>query len=312
LNFQSPFRKNFYTISTIQNYAGGAQTTLLSPGNSTELHYLDDEGYFDDLGINPNIFDDQTNWYIKRTPMFAFELVSEINKNSLQYLPSTYTLSKTNINLQPTVFINPAKTFLFIYFSNVKNENQNYLLDFSNLKYLWPGASGVYAGPAEIHSLDALQCYSSAGKSALFEINTVYTSYAGGGGTVYHPFELRSLAGPYLNTPDDCADATAEAEGRCLTAAANSFGYFLLPVTPAFEPKLSEEFKSYFNILPNPASDYFEISASEPVRTLQIFTLEGTLLLSLNDTQTVDVSGYARGIYFLRANNQNSYKLILQ
>lgn len=309
INFQSPYRKNFYTISTIQNYAGGAQTAMLTPADNTEIYTLDLEGYFDALGINPNIFDEETNWYVKRTPMFAYELAGDINKNSLDYLPSTFTLSKTNINLQPTVFITPAENFLFIYYSNVKNEEQNYLLDFSTLKNLYPGATDVYAGPYTVYGVEAQQCYSSAGKSALFEINTDYTS---AGGTEHHPFEIRSLITPYYGTSGDCDNPVAEAEGRCLKAEANSYGYFLIPVTPALERNADAVQNIQFNIYPNPASSHIVVTGNTKIYSIQICSLTGEAVQSLNGSNIVDVSMLVRGMYIVKVNEEYYNKITLQ
>ncbi|MBK9505558.1 MAG: hypothetical protein IPO03_09330 [Bacteroidetes bacterium] len=57
---------------------------------------------------------------MKRTSYFTMLLLSGNIKNDLKYLQANFTIAKNNINVQPTVFIDPGKDNFYVYFSNVR------------------------------------------------------------------------------------------------------------------------------------------------------------------------------------------------
>jgi hypothetical protein len=308
LNFQSGFRTNFFTISTFQNYAGGALKGMLSPANGTEIQNLGSL-YFDGLGLDITDFIGfgAENFYVKRTPYFAFELLSPISKNSLQYLPTNFVMDKDNINQPPTVLVNPDKTYLYIFYTNVKSENQTYTLNLENLTVLWPDApDAVLASPATFFSLEANQPYSTAGKSSMFEINQCYLTTA-------HDVELVELNPESLNVPDGCPTSVI-AENRCLTAPKTTMGYFKVPITPAYYPRLSSgEQVDDIQITPNPTTGYMDITSNTLIVThIEVFTPTGVSVYQKSgfNINAIDISGFSTGVYFVRLNNEQIIKII--
>jgi len=253
----------------------------------------------DFIGVN------SLNFYIKRTPYFAMQLLSEINRNGLQYLPSTQFIARSNINQATTFFINAGKTLLYIYYTNVKNEPQTYTLYSANLLPLWPLADFVTVSPASLIRLQANKPYSTAGKGNLYDINLCYT-------TTPHDFELRELEVPEPNVPSGCS-ALITGENRCLTAPANSMGYFIVPIAPGFDPRLEAASKpAYYTIFPNPSNTSFNIISNQTIEDVKIFNLDGILKLELNKpgTNNINIETLPQGVYLILINNTTVLKLI--
>lgn len=297
---------NMRHVDVLEN--GSIHSLTPSPADNTEILTLESEGYFDLLGIDHTIFNAETNWYVKRTPMFATELISVIRKNNLQYLPSTFYLDKTNINLQPTIFINADKTQLYLFYSNVKSKAQNYKLNFTNLVNIWPGALSVSASVAQLYLLNAAQCYSTAGKSRLFDICNCYSALNP------HEFELRNITGPIDNVPENWDDVAAESENRCLTAPANSFRYFVLNIAP-YKPRFSvnSNQKHEFTIYPNPSEDWIYIFGGEiQIEQIEMYSITGILIATYSSQNVIDVSDVAKGFYILKINNAVVLNFVVQ
>ncbi|MBP6730893.1 MAG: T9SS type A sorting domain-containing protein [Chitinophagales bacterium] len=73
---------------------------------------------------------------------------------------------------------------------------------------------------------------------------------------------------------------------------------------------LKEEFA--FSCFPNPASDRFQLETEVPV-TASIFNAQGQLVLSNevnNKIAVIDVSGLAKGVYFLQAQEKQSARMV--
>jgi len=309
LNFQPGYRQNFFTISTFQNYAGGALKEMLSPADVVEINNLG-EAYFDglDLDITDFVGSGSTNFYVKRTSYFAMELLSEINKNSLQYLPSNMVMNKDNQNQPPTVFINPGKTLLYIYYTNVKSVPQTFVLNLDNLISLYPGMPIIVnAGLATLKRLQAAQPYSTAGKAAIYDLNLCYPATP-------HDVELTDLQPITTNVPSDCPAGTI-GENRCLTAPANSMGYFVIPISPGYSPKLSNSTnRANITINPNPSDNIYNINTNELIENLILYNISGVAILEINAPSITSFTllQYPAGVYFVKLNNNQVIQIVKQ
>ena len=83
-----------------------------------------------------------------------------------------------------------------------------------------------------------------------------------------------------------------EVYGRIATLGINSFA----------APK--------FNIYPNPTSDTIKISGDQSIVFLQIFDVNGRSLMVQRNSNAVDVSALAKGTYFIKVNNTETFKFI--
>ena len=93
------------------------------------------------------------DFYIPRTTYYEMRLLSDITTNNLDYLSSSTGLFLTNLNLPPTVFIDPDKENLYVYYTNVKKVEQNYIINSGSLLSLYPGAFGLGLEDVTIHMM---------------------------------------------------------------------------------------------------------------------------------------------------------------
>lgn len=305
LNYSSGFKKNFFTYSTIQNYAGGAGKAMVTLADRSELN---------DLSLPPS-----TQLYVKRVPYQAMELVSNITKNDLEYLPSNYTVPVGSLNLAPTSFIGyeGENVYVYVYYSNVVGGKQKYVLNTDNLKDFFTGVDYVIPGVATIYNLIGTQPYSTEGESTLFDINECYDGSFGSAAS--HPWEMKELSTPHLNVPN-CGSGVES--NKCLVADAYSIGYFKIPITPHYfrmgEGIITTNTElTNLKIFPNPANEYFTITFDRNKLIdnveISIYNLEGELLLTKNviNSNFVDVSNLASGFYIICCNDRPIDKLVI-
>lgn len=333
INFDGAFRQNFFTYATVQNYAGGASTDLISISDGIERDYYNTNEcpYRNDCAEPLNcIYDakfDKRNYHIRRTTYFVTYLLSTINKNSLKYLPSTFTLAKGNVNIQPTVFIDPNKEFVYVFFDNMKDTLQNIILDPDNLVSFFPGMAYVDLGVATITYLQGKQLYSTSGKGALYDKEFINACYA----TIDHPFEitptteagLDSVIRTMVNIPNCTGSGYVNG---CLSAPAYSIGYFKIPLLPVKDPFRADNNDSEYEIAiyPNPTSTVFSVKqfnansvAANSELNITILNLAGQVAYTTRTlaNKPIYVSNLAAGCYQVvikDSNNNLFYKKLIK
>ena len=66
-----------------------------------------------------------------------------------------------------------------------------------------------------------------------------------------------------------------------------------------------------YKIYPNPVNDIFKISTNEVIAKIEIFTIDGKLLLEkLEPQNSVNIEYFAKGIYILVINKNITFKLL--
>lgn len=330
INFDNDYRTNFFTYFTVQNFAGGTSTDLVSTSDGVERDHFEISGCPYGSNCGEGCYSDTTfdkrNYHVRRTTYFVTYLFSEINKQSLKYLPSIYGLGHSNINLPPTSFIDNAKENVYIYFTNVNGDYQNYIIDPDNLLSLFPAAGYVELGESSVTFLQAKQLYSTSGKSAMFDtlINYCYN-------TNDHPFEITPTSedglDPTIITTDNVPQCTSEGLplNGCLSAPSYSIGYFKIPITAFYPPPRLGEIQQLedINIYPNPATSYISINPlyenSQNILidySVTILNMEGGILLKTSSqrNQPIDITKLAAGCYqVIISNSENKFnkKLII-
>ena len=333
INFDGAFRQNFFTYATVQNYAGGTSTDLISTSDGIERDFYNKTEcpYDYDCAEPLNcIYDDnfdKRNYHIRRTTYFVTYLLSTINKNSLKYLPSTFTIAKGNVNVQPTVFIDPNKEFVYVFFDNMKDTIQNIILDPDDLVSFFPGKAYVDLGVATITYLQGRQLYSNSGKGAIFNENFINACYD----TNDHPFEiaptteagLDSVIRTMVNRPNCVGSGYVNG---CLSAPTYSIGYFKIPLIPVEDPFRVDNNESDYEIAlyPNPTSTVFSIKLLN-VNTISvnaelaiaILSMDGRAVYTANTlaNKPIYVSNLAVGCYQVIIKDSNSnvfYKKLIK
>lgn len=314
LNFQSGYKENFFTYSNLQNYAGTSYAaTMLLDADCADLKQF---------GLDPD--DIEGRYFLKRTSYYVMELLSEINKNNLQYVQANITKTAVNPNVQPTVFIDPDKNFLYVYFSNIKEVKQSYVINPDNLLSLYPEeVIGIGLGNATINTIDVAMPYSTSGKNTLFNENTCYLCNDEFASDNLHPFEISTetpgvIVG-YSNIPECLTDINpGEA---CVTVNAYSLGYFKIPINVLYPPELRKESSTQSLILfPNPTNSNFKIQLSysniklQDKLDLKIYNLSGKLIKSIPvlNNQTIDVHELQAGLYIVSITTPNNFNFLQQ
>lgn len=244
-------------------------------------------------------------------------LLKEISANNLKYVRTLYVSPASNINTMPTMFIDPGNNYLYMYYSNVKSTEQDYLINGENLAGLFSPTPTISFGTATIYSVNGTQLYSSSGSNTLFDplFNTGYTNPTPTDRTCYdlellgpsylYPIEIQNTNFS-INSPD-CPTAPSTS-GGCITVPPYSVGYVKIPINKSYKieaPKLTEENKTI--IYPNPANTWFSfyssLQESETGSTkVELFTLTGNLIHAEYSIENapIDISVIPAGIYLVK------------
>ncbi|MFN0274815.1 MAG: T9SS type A sorting domain-containing protein [Chitinophagales bacterium] len=282
LNFTSGFRKNFIKYATVQNYAGGSGIQLLTNADEeVELEIIGED-------VSPYNLEEgdplKRNYYIKRTTAYTMDLLSEINKNILNYFPATTATYAHNPNLPPTFFIDPAKEYVYMYYTNTRCNEQRYILNPGGMTPMYGYV--VELEDAAIYAVDAFQAYSQSGKSMLYDINSCYDPDI-------NPYDIE-IDQAYTYTAVTC---TADAGSLCFSAPGYTSGYVKMHIVPYVE-KLAEEKVKEVKVYPNPANNILNISANEEIQSVQILSLYGATVLTMTgNTQSIDITALPYGMY---------------
>lgn len=90
--------------------------------------------------------------------------------------------------------------------------------------------------------------------------------------------------------------------GGNLTAANSTFTGDVRTVTLGN----TELEKETITIFPNPATDFITINGITKVNVLRIYNMDGKIISTLRDTNSVNISGLASGVYFLEINTDKT------
>ncbi len=89
------------------------------------------------------------------------------------------------------------------------------------------------------------------------------------------------------------------------------FDYVLIDLKPAVSARLNELSTEKINLFPNPINDYFYVDNLNENATIEIYSLQGSLLLSkkgLYGKNQIDVSSFQQGSYFVKIVSKESIK----
>jgi hypothetical protein len=263
-------------------------------------------------GANPN----QRSYHMKRTSYFIMSMLKEITAEDLKYVRTKYITTSGNINAAPTMFIDPGKDYLYMYFSNSKATEQDYLINGENLAPLFEPMPIISFGDATIRLISAQQLYSNSGNSTLFDplINTGYTNPTPGDRTCYdgevlppdylYPIEIQTAY--FTPNMPDCANTPATI-GGCITVPPYSIGYVKIPILQNYRFAETATQQNGLTLYPNPAKDWFtytysNFSDATTKYKIEIYSITGTLLStnSTSENNIVDISEYPSGVYLIK------------
>ena len=298
INYNNTFREGFFKYATIHNFAGASHSTMLSPAFKPERDSLNRDTIPYDILIDSA---NGRNYYMKRTSYFTMLLLSEISKNDLKYLQANFTIAKNNINVQPTVFIDPGKDNFYVYFSNVSSDPQQYYLNLTGTSGIFPPDGHVQiTDTATIFCVNARQPYSTGGrgKNTLYTINECYND---NDYTVDYNIEIDTIY-TLTNTPSTGSPFTT------VEVPPYSFGYFMVPIIADYPPYAKIEApKRQFTVFPNPSNKSISFSISginieaKSNLLVKIVTMEGKFCYQnrCSPESQIDISFLSNGIYFI-------------
>ncbi len=289
MNFTAAARPGFFTYATMQNFLGAVPTDLMTGSDKQ------DQVSKAMIGCSGSKTDD---YYMPRAVYHTMNLLKNVFDGDMKFLGITTTMYSGNPNLPPTAFVHQTAERLIIVYSNVRPTTQTYYIDPDLLEGIYAPGTDIDLNDHSIyiHSIDAAQLYSTAGKSSLFDINTFYDACSTG---YVNRFEIEDIS-TELNT-GTCAGGWGVADGVCVKVPANSAGYFEIEM----ELYRLGEAKDIYRIFPNPASTEFTISYTDakfdqgqPV-IVEIFSIEGHLMHSsqIMEFEKVDISNFPVGVY---------------
>lgn len=315
VNFASGYKKNFFTYATFQNYAGVGEDLITPADRPRELYnYLClDYPPYNLGGMNPN----QRDYYMRRTSYFIMDLLKEISAQNLKYVKTRYVTTSSNINTTPTMFIDPGNNYLYMYFSNVKATEQDYIINGENLAALYTPTPTISFGIATMYYVKGSQLYSCSGDNTLFDplFNTGYTNLTPTDRTCYdlellgpsylYPIEIQSKSFA-VNSPD--CPSTPSTLGGCITVPPYSVGYVKIPInTTLREAQVEDEFSDKIIFYPNPATSWFTFKlgsnqGEEMVAYIELLDLTGHIILTTYATEgrEVEIRNVPSGVYLVK------------
>ncbi|HRF75876.1 MAG TPA: T9SS type A sorting domain-containing protein [Chitinophagales bacterium] len=293
MNLQPGYRHNFFTYSTIQNIAGGSNITMLSESKQQDQIQKGLIASCAEIDLLPD-------YYIKKGSYYGFSLLKTIYEKNLYYISSTTSMYIANNNLAPTVFLAPSEKKLFIYYTNIKNIPQRYIIDPNNLVSVYPGALGVSFSAPSILCVDPKQLYSTSGRSSILE--NITNQYPCTTDITDYPdwFDLKSAASipgfAFVSCPPG-----VPADCKCVEVPATSVGYVEIPFTLLRLGELEDIYRIY----PNPTSEYFIVELVTPFELenndfqVDILSMTGMLIKSVltGEGQKIDIQDIPVGVY---------------
>jgi len=294
LNFTEGFKENFFTYSTLQNYAGGSQIQLLTPADEdVELDILlKNYSPYNLASGDPA----KRNYYVKRTTMYTMELLSQINKNDLRYFPANVAIYGHNPNIPPTFFIDPAKEYIYMYYTNTRCNDQKIILNPAGMYPMF--LYDVELEDAHIYAVDAKQAYSTSGKCMLFEINSFYN-------TTDYEIEIDQTY-DYANPGGDAPEGSL-----CVIVPGYTAGYVKIHVIPAGSGKIGKEKFTELVIYPNPSKEYIKVETNERFVGYEIYSSLGSKIYSSNNFESIiDIHKLTSGTYTIALRRIDGSQLI--
>lgn len=328
-----PYRENFLTYACIHNLAGGVWEDLLTIATDAELL---------DLGIScpacdlPNADPDFRNYYLRRTNYFVFMLLSNIFRNDLQYLPSTFSYASKHVNIKPTVFIDQDKENIYLFYSNMTDQTQNYKIDPTSLLPFYFEAIGIEFGSVYGEYIYASQLYSTSGRNTLYNWRdkSWTIAYDTDGDGLYDlsedpdgvddrinicyednpPVPLIEINGisNFINYPDCSGHFVTNG---CITVEPYSIGYVKLSIVPVYPPERTGTEITATNtitVYPNPAGSSITMHDSQPANETSRYNvvIRSNMGISLLNEQLynngqIDISSLPAGIYIVTVEAPN-------
>lgn len=300
LNYTRNFRTNFFTYSHFHNYHGTEyQNTLLLDADCADLKRY---------GLYPE-YDESDRIYLRRTNYYVMNHLSYVAGQGLKYVRNNQYISSLNPNIQTTTFITPGIDSIYVYFTNIRPDDQHYIINGENMSLLFPDDPvygppiGVQLGNAFISCIDAKQPYSTSGKSTIYDLNTCYKCYGTPG--EWHEFEIRAenaeAIRSYENIP--ACNTTPGVSETCVTVPGYSAGYFKIPVSPVYAtPKTGQDtFNADLLLYPNPAQDFLTfVSHYSAAASIGLIThLSGVEVMAFDPStsHTINTSSLPVGVY---------------
>lgn len=301
-SFNEAYRPYFLEYATIQNYISGSTVGLLTQSDRADQQKLNE--------ITSCAFSPIKPHQVRRATYYGPRLWKSLTYESLEYLKTHVSMYSLNDNLAPSVFIHVTTQEIYVYFTNVKPTTQRYAFDPSTLGLAYDDQFvELNFLPVTGEILDADQLYSTAGRSALFDLNMAYNECSDEI-LMENRFELTGIDN--YTFPTSCPPAFTADGGVCVAVPGYSMGYFRIEfdVTPYRKGEVVDNFM----VFPNPTSTSFIIQQRNLENELnsefvvKIYTPYGNLVKAetIAPGELVDISQLPVGMYTLVIHSESS------
>ncbi len=203
------------------------------------------------------------------------------------------------------LFIDTHEDYLYVYYTNLKNETQSYILNPNNLIDLYPEALALWFENATLTYIAVEQPYSNSGKGAIYDINTCYNDSSN-----LHSFEIQGIS--YNIDIEQEVDEGLPSGAIGVTIPGFSVGYFTVFIqeTPRKVSYFSDKLVSLY---PNPTGSKFRINNKmemygfEEIYAVDIYSITNVnhMHAEVKEDEEIDVSNLPSGIYLVNIKMQN-------
>ena len=309
LNHSHGYRENFFTYAHYHNFAGGGISDLLSPADCGDCKGFEFAPDIDSCQGNDPETGDKINYYVPRITYQVSTLDARIMQRGLRYLKCNYSIYATNNNQQPTVFINQTYDTLYVFYSNIGDATQTYIIKYNTFLGLFPGTYDLLLLPDSVHAIYFEQPYSTSGNNEIFKRNSCYfcVKNAGSGEDNPHPVHIQHINYHESLTSECTGDLPSSSV--CATVPARSVGYFAMAIQLLEDPGKEEgsgNVQGKLSVYPNPTTGLFTVKhihqglQTEPY-AVGLYSIDGTKLETwiVKDGDLLNIESLPSGCYYL-------------
>lgn len=189
--------------------------------------------------------------------------------------------------------------------------NKLNLIDLYDLVQIMPANSQRYIRTQTLESLTAVQeqAINLSGYGLSFANPPISTLFTVKKGYANAPTEDYTLTKNSLTFHTIGDNYSLEMTNEAIIAQANYSAVVTVPIQVKSNSSINSEKLSDLQIVPNPVIDELNIYSTEKIESVSIFNLSGHNVLQTANTQHINVSHLASGIYVVKAKSETGEKI---
>lgn len=111
-----------------------------------------------------------------------------------------------------------------------------------------------------------------------------------------------SIPAPFYTGPDNLSNELI----------VNDYEFFCEPDNSLSNAQVSRAVDNILMVVPNPSSDKIKVLFSEPIHSIKLYDMNGSVIKKTLLNGVIDVSDLHKGLYFIRVNHHYHYKFLKQ